>query len=189
MQLGNINSQIQRFQDSMDAFSIVFHDKFDRSYDSDNDLYVSNSNDHFETESSNPADTIPFATFLRNEQLPDEIIRTQYFYVSSFERESTLDYREKFKEYIDNGMDILAALNKNDEGPNITRICHLLLEIRVDRWDNNNGTNWIRVPLYPCEDASSNEAARAWMLNEHTTKGNELYQNDYFQQGKLNISL
>ena len=186
--MAKINSQIQRFHDSMDAFVIVFHDTFDGSYDSDNDPHASNSNDHFEIESSNPADTIQVATFLRNEQLPGEIINKQYFYVSSFERESTLDYREKFKEYIDNGMDILAALNKNDEGPDIIRTCYLLFEIRADRWDNN-GTNWIRVPLYAFEELSSHEAAPSWMLNELTITGIELYQDDYFQKGKLNIFL
>ena len=40
-------------------------------------MHESNSNDHFELESYNTADTIPVATFLRNEQLPDEIIKKQ----------------------------------------------------------------------------------------------------------------
>ena len=185
--MAKINSQIQRFHDSMDAFVIVFHDTFDGSYDSDNDPHASNSNDHFEIESSNPADTIQVATFLRNEQLPGEIINKQYFYVSSFERESTLDYREKFKEYIDNGMDILAALKKSDEGPKIIRTCYLLFEIRGDRWDSNDVINWMRVPVYACEDASSHIEAAEWMLNEITTKGNEVYEADYFKKGTLEI--
>ena len=187
MQLGNINSQIQRFYDSTDAFFIVFHDTFDGSYDSDNKPHESNSNDHFEIESSNPADTIPVATFLRNEQLPGEIIKKQYFYVCSFERESTLGYREKFKDYIDNGMDILKALKKSDEGHKIMRICHLFFEIRGDRWDNNDGINWMRLPVYACEDASSHKEAAEWMLNELTTKGNEVYDADYFKKGTLEI--
>ena len=186
MQLAKINSQIQRFHDSTDAFFIVFHDTFVGPYDENKFAHKSKSNDHFEIESSNPADTIQVATFLRNEQLPGEIINKQYFYVSSFERESTLDYREKFKEYIDNGMDILAALKKSDEGPKIIRTCHLLFEIRGDRWDNN-GINWMRVPLYACEDASSHKEAAEWMLNELTTKGNEVYEADYFKKGTIEI--
>ena len=183
MQLGNINSQIQRFYDSTDAFFIVFQDTFSGSSDSDNDPHVSNSNDHFEIESSNPADTIPVATFLRNEQLPDEIIKTQFFYVCSFERESTLGYREKFKDYIDNGMDILEALEKSGEGPKIIKKSHLLFEICGDRWKNNDGINWMRLALYACEDASSHQEAAEWMLNELTTKGNEIHDAYYFKEG------
>ena len=69
-------------------------------------MHESYSNDHLELERYNTADTIPVATFLRNEQLPDEIIKKQYLYVCSFEWEATLGGREKFKEYFDNGMDI-----------------------------------------------------------------------------------
>ena len=187
MQLAKINSQIQRFHSSVDAFHIAFHSTFVGTYDSDNDPHESNLNDYFEIESSNPADTIPVATFLRNEQLPDEIIKTQYFYVCSFERESTIGYREKFKDYIENGMEILEALKKNNEGTKIMRTCHLLFEIRGDRWDNNDGITWMRLPLYACEDASSHKEAAEWMLNEMTTKGNEVYEADYFKKGKLEI--
>jgi hypothetical protein len=186
--MAKINSQIQRFHSSVDAFYIAFHSTFQGLYDSDNDPHESNLNDHFEIESSNPADTIPVATFLRNEQLPDEIIKTQYFYVCSFERESTIGYREKFKDYIDNGMDILEALKKSNEGPKIMRTCHLLFEICADRWKRKNKLpNWMRVPLYACEDASSHKEAAEWMLNELTTKGNEMYDADYFKQGTLEI--
>ena len=185
--MGKETSQIHRFHDSMDAFYIAFHSTFVGTYDSDNDPHDSNLNDHFEIESSNPADTIPVATFLRNEKLPDEIIKTQFFYVCSFERESTIGYREKFKDHIDNGMDILAALKKSDEGPKIIRTCHLLFEIRGDRWDNNNEITWMRVPLYACEDACSDKEAAEWMLNELTTKGNETYDADYFKKGTLEI--
>ena len=171
----------------MDAFYIAFHSTFVGQFDKDKFAHESKSNDHFEIESSNPADTIPVATFLRNEQLPDEIIKKQYFYVCSFERESTLGYREKYKDYIDNGMDILEALKKSDEGPKIMRTCHLLFEIRGDRWDNNDVITWMRVPLYACEDASSHQEAAEWMLNELTTKGNESYDADYFEKGTLEI--
>ena len=105
----------------------------------------------------------------------------------SFESESTLGYREKFRDYIDNGIDILEALKKSDEGPKIMRTCHLLFEIRGDQWDNNDGISWMRVPLYACEDASSHDEAAKWMLNELTTKGNEVYEADYFKKGTIEI--
>ena len=188
MQLGNINSQIQRFHDSMDAFYIAFHSTFVGPYDENKFAHESNSNEHFEIESSNPADTIPVATFLRNEKLTDEIIKKQYLYVCSFERESTIGYREKFKDYIDNGMDILEALKKSNEGPKIMRTCHLLFEIRADRWERKNKLpNWMRLALYACEDASSHKEAAEWMLNELTTKGNEMYDADYFKKGTLEM--
>ncbi len=171
----------------MDAFYIAFHSTFIGPYDSDNDAHASKLNDHFELESSNPLDTFPIATFLRNEQLPDEIIKKQFFYVCSFERESTLGYREKFKDYIDNCMDILEALKKSDEGPKIMRTCHLLFEIRGDRWDSNDKISWMRLPLYACEDAPSHKEAAEWMLNEITTKGNEVYEVEYFKKGTLDI--
>tara|TARA_E500000331_G_scaffold264281_1_gene255385 strand:+ start:692 stop:1213 length:522 start_codon:yes stop_codon:yes gene_type:complete len=171
----------------MDAFYIAFHSTFVGPYDENKFAHESKSNDHFEIESSNPADTIPVATFLRNEKLTDEFIKKQYLYVCSFERESTIGYREKFKDYIDNGMDILEALKKSDEGPKIMRTCHLLFEIRGDRWDNNNEITWMRVPLYACEDACSDKEAAEWMLNELTTKGNETYDADYFKKGTLEI--
>ena len=84
-------------------------------------------------------------------------------------------------------MDILEALKKSNEGPKIMRICHLLFEIRGDRWDNNNEITWMRLPLYACEDASSHQEAANWMLNELTTKGNESYDADYFKKGILEI--
>ena len=185
--MAKINSQIQRFYDSVDAFYIAFHSTFVGTYDSDNDPHESNLNDHFEIESSNPADTIPVATFLRNEQLPDEIIKTQYLYVCAFEREAILGSREKFKDYFDNGMDILEALKKSGEGPKIIKTCHLLFEICHDRWKNNDDMKWKRLALYACEDASSHQEAAEWMLNEITTKGNEMYDSDYFKKGTLEI--
>ena len=185
--MAKINSQIQRFHSSVDAFYIAFHSTFVGTYDSDNDPHESNLNDHFEIESSNPADTIPVATFLRNEQLPDEIIKKQYLYVCSFEWKTTLGGREKFKEYLDNGMNIVEAFDKGYEGPKIIKTNHLLFEIRGDRWKNNDGINWMRLALYACEDASSHQEAAEWMLNELTTKGNEMYDADYFKKGTLEI--
>ena len=45
----------------------------------------------------------------------------------------------------------------------------------------------MRLALYACEDASSHQEAAEWMLNELTTKGNEMYDADYFKQGTLEI--
>ena len=186
MQLAKINSQIHRFHSPVDALISAFHGGSLEDLNKDKFPHTSYSNDHLELESSNTDDTIPVATFLRNEKLTDEIIKKQYLYVCSFERESKIGYREKFKDYIDNGMDILEALKKSDEGPKIMRTCHLLFEIRSDRWDNN-GITWMRVPLYAYEDASSHKEAAEWMLNEITTKGNEVYEADYFKKGILEI--
>ena len=185
--MAKINSQIQRFHAPIDALVSAFHSGVLEKLNKEFFMHESYSNDHFELESYNTADTIPVATFLRSEQLPDEIIKKQYLYVCSFERESTIGYREKFKDYIDNGMDILEALKKSDEGPKIIRTCHLLFEIRGDRWDNNDGITWMRVPLYACEDASSHQEAAEWMLHELTTKGNESYDSDYFEKGTLEM--
>ena len=129
MQLAKINSQIHRFHSPVDALISAFHGGSLEDLNKDKFPHTSYSNDHLELESSNTDDTIPVATFLRNEQLPDELIKKQYLYVCSFERESTIGYREKFKDYIDNGMDILEALKKSNEGPKIIRTCHLLFEI------------------------------------------------------------
>ena len=185
--MAKINSQIQRFYSSVDAFYFAFQSTFGVPYDKDNFAHESNLDDHFELESSNPADTIPVATFLRNEQLPDEIIKTQYIYVCSFERKAKLGEDEKFKDYLDNGMDILEALEKSNEGPEIIKTCHLLFEIRGDRWKNNDDIKWMRLALYACEDASSHQEAAEWMMKELTTKGNEMYDADYFKKGTLEI--
>ena len=48
----------------------------------------------------------------------------------SFEWKTTLGDSEKFKDYLDNGMDILEALEKSDESPKIMKTCHFLFEIR-----------------------------------------------------------
>ena len=183
--MAKVNSQIHRFHAPVDALVSAFHSGLLEKLNKELFMHESYSNDHFELESYNTADTIPVATFLRNEQLPDEIIKKQYLYVCSFERESTIGYREKFKDYLDNGMDILEALKKNNEGPKIIRTCHLLFEIRGARWKNNDGINWVRLALYACEDASSHQEAAEWMMNELTTKGNEMYEADYFEKGTL----
>ena len=52
-------------------------------------------------------------------------------------------------------MNIVEALDKGFEGPKIIKTYHLLLEIRNDRWVNNDGINWVRLPLKAYEDGSS----------------------------------
>ena len=185
--MAKLNSQIQRFHSSIDALISAFHSGLLKKLDKELFMHESYSNDHFELESYNTADTIPVATFLRNEQLSDEIIKKQYLYVCSFERETRLGGREKFNEYLDNGMDILEALDKGYDGPKIIKTCHLLFEIRGDRWKNNDDINWVRLALYACEDASSHQEAAEWMMKELTTKGNEMYDADYFKKGTLDV--
>ena len=63
----------------------------------------------------------------------------------------------------------------------------MLFEICGDRWKNNDGINWVRLALYACEDASSHQEAAEWMLNELTTKGNEIHDAYYFKKGTLEI--
>ena len=63
MKFAKINSQIQQYHSSVDAFCIAFHSTFVGTSDSDNDPHESYLNDHFEIKSSKTADTIPVATF------------------------------------------------------------------------------------------------------------------------------
>ena len=84
MQLGKVNSQIHRFHAPIDALVSAFHSGLLEKLNKEFFMHESDSNDHFELESYNTADTIPVATFLRNEQLPDEIINKQYLYVFPF---------------------------------------------------------------------------------------------------------
>ena len=81
--MAKANSQIHRFHAPIDALVSAFHSGVYSKINKEFFMHESNSNDHFELESYNTADTIPVATFLRNEQLPDEIIKKQYLYVLS----------------------------------------------------------------------------------------------------------
>ena len=70
----------------------------ERKYESDTDKDhdVSYSKEHFELESSNPADTVKVATFLRNKQYkPNETIKKDHYYVCEF----TWQPYRKIKEY------------------------------------------------------------------------------------------
>ena len=77
MQLAKINSQIKRFHAPVDALVSAFHSGLLEKLNKEFFMHESYSNDHFELESYNTADTIPVATFLRSEQLPDETIKKQ----------------------------------------------------------------------------------------------------------------
>ena len=61
--------QIIRYHDTVPPYCHVFKIS-ERKYESDTDKDhdVSYSKEHFELESSNPADTVKVATFLRNKQ-------------------------------------------------------------------------------------------------------------------------
>ena len=74
-------SQITRFYDSVDgfinAFGFLYGQK--RPNENEGDYHMSFSNDHLKLESSNPADTIKVATFLRNKQYkPNENIKKEH---------------------------------------------------------------------------------------------------------------
>ena len=82
--------QIIRYHDTVPPYCHVFKIS-ERKYESDTDKDhdVSYSNDHFELESSNPADTVKVATFLRNKQYkPNENIKKEHYYVCEFKWES-----------------------------------------------------------------------------------------------------
>ena len=70
-------SQIKRFYSIEDAFFIAFsfwHEQ-KRPKEKDGDYHISFSNEHFKLESSNPANTIEVATFLKNKKrTPNENI-------------------------------------------------------------------------------------------------------------------
>ena len=90
----------------------------ERKYESDTDKDhdVSYSKEHFELESSNPADTVKVATFLRNKQYkPNENIKKEHYYVCEF----TWQPYKKIKEY-KNSEEITY------EGTEYTEISHLL---------------------------------------------------------------
>ena len=89
--------QIKRYYDTVPPYCHVFKIS-ERKYESDTDKDhdVSYSNDHFELESSNPADTVKVATFLREKKYkPNENIKKDFYYVCEF----TWQPYRKIKEY------------------------------------------------------------------------------------------
>ena len=177
--MGEVNSEIKRFHCPDYAFFTAFNlFGFGSSNSIKDSEDISSSNDHYELESSNPADTILVATFLRNEKLPYEIIKKQYFYVCTFEWEFPLG---EIKDFTD-----LEALDKQSKGPKIKKICHLLFCILCE-CDHDDPSSWRRIWVDSCEDASSHKEAAKWMLNELTSKENEVFEADHFKNGTLEI--
>ena len=106
------------------------------------------------------------------------------FYDITFKSDKK-DKKTTFK-FLSNDAKKIALANEGIKSNNL-KTYHLLFEIRGDRWKNNDGINWMRLALYACADASSHQEAAEWMLNELTTKGNEMYDADYFKIGTLEI--
>ena len=134
----------------------------DRKYESDTDKDhdVSYSKEHFELESSNPADTVKVATFLRNKQYkPNETIKKDHYYVCEF----TWQPNKRIKEF--KNMDEITY-----EGTEITETSHLLFMIY---WEDDFNC-WQRVHVLACLNASSHQEAADWMLKEITTKGSDV---------------
>ena len=149
----------------------------ERKYESDTDKDhdVSYSKEHFELESSNPADTFKVATFLRNKQnKPNEIIKKDHYYVCEF----TWQPYKKIKEY-KNSEDITY------EGTEYTETSHLLFMIY---WEDDFNC-WQRVHVLACLNASSHQEAADWMLKEITTKGSDVpeHGSEYFKNGTLEV--
>ena len=147
----------------------------ERKYESDTDKDhdVSYSKEHFELESSNPADTVKVATFLRNKQYkPNEIIKKDHYYVCEFTWQPYIRIKE-----IKN-MDEITY-----EGPETIETSHLLFWIY---WDDDFSC-WMRSPAFACRHASSHQEAADWMLKEITEKGSEAHDADYFKKGTLEI--
>ena len=149
----------------------------ERKYESDTDKDhdVSYSKEHFELESSNPADTVKVATFLRNKQYkPNEIIKKDHYYVCEF----TWQPYRKIKEY-KNSEDITY------EGSETIETSHLLFMIY---WEDDFNC-WQRVHVFACLNASSHQEAADWMLKEITTKGSDVpeHGSEYFKNGTLKI--
>ena len=113
---------------------------------------------------------------MRNEKLPHEIIKKEYFYVCSFEWAFPIGE-------IQDSTD-LEELEKWSKGPKIKKTCHLLFCILDDLDDPSS---WIRIWVDACENASSHKEAAKWMLNELTSKDNKVFPVDHFKKGKLEI--
>ena len=170
------NRHITRYYDAVPPYCSALKIS-ERKYESDTDKDhdVSYSKEHFELESSNPADTVKVATFLRNKQYkPNETIKRDHYYVCEF----TWQPYRKIKEY-KNSEDITY------EGTEYTETSHLLFMIY---WEDDFNC-WQRVHVFACLNASSHQEAADWMLKEITTKGGDVpeHGSDYFKNGTLDI--
>ena len=170
-------SQIKRFYCIEDAFFVAFsfwHEQ-NRPKEKDGDYHISFSNEHFKLESSNPANTIEVATFLKNKKrTPNENIKKEHYYVCEF----TWQPNKRIKEF--KNMDEITY-----EGTEITETSHLLFMIY---WENDFNC-WQRVHVFACLNASSHQEAADWMLKEITTKGSDVPEHgpEYFKNGTLKI--
>ena len=101
-------THITRYYDAVPPYGSAF--KFlERKYESDTDKDhdVSYSKEHFELESSNPADTVKVATFLREKQYkPNENIKKDFYYVCEF----TWQPYKKIKEYLGRESNLLEPI-------------------------------------------------------------------------------
>ena len=172
-------SQIKRFYSIEDAYFSAFRFLYEqeRPKEKDGDYNFSFSNDHSKLESSNPADTIEVATFLKNKKpKTNGTIKKEYYYVCEFKWES---YGER-KDFFD-----FEEAKKMRERPPTIRTDHLLFMIY---WEDDFNC-WQRVYVFACFNASSHQEAADWMLKEITTKGSEVpeHDSDYFKNGTLEI--
>ena len=174
--MGKEPSKITRYYDAVPPYCSALKIS-DRKYESDTDKDhdVSYSKEHFELESSNPADTIEVATFLRNKQYkPNENIKKEHYYVCEF----TWQPNKRIKEF--KNMDEITY-----EGTEITETSHLLFMIY---WEDDFNC-WQRVHVLACLNASSHQEAADWMLKGITTKGSDVPEHgpEYFKNGTLKI--
>ena len=177
--MGKETSQIKRFFCTEDAFFCAFSFlyKQKRTESKDGDYNVSFSNDHSKLESSNPAETIEVATFLKNKKrTPNETIKKEYYYICEFKWES---YGER-KDFFD-----FEEAKKMRERPPTIRTDHLLFMIY---WEDDFNC-WQRVQVIACLNASSHQEAANWMLKEITTKGSDVpeHGSEYFKNGTLEV--
>ena len=170
------NRHITRYYDAVPPYCSALKIS-ERKYESDTDKDhdVSYSKEHFELESSNPADTVKVATFLRNKQYkPNETLKRDHYYVCEF----TWQPNKRIKEF--KNMDEITY-----EGTEITETSHLLFMIY---WEDDFNC-WQRVHVLACLNASSHQEAADWMLKEITTKGSDIpeHGSEYFKNGTLKI--
>ena len=152
------------------AFATAFGILGEREYPKED---FAESTDFNNLESSNPADTVKVATFLREKQYkPNENIKKDFYYVCEFIWQP---YR-KIKEY-KNSEDITY------EGDETKETSHLLFWIF---WDEDFSC-WQRSPAFACRYASSHHEAGDWMMKEITAAGSEAHDADYLKNGTLEI--
>ena len=177
--MGKETYQITRFYDSVDGFMNAFGFLYGQKRPNENegDYHMSFSNDQLKLESSNPADTVKVATFLRNEKrTPNENIKKEHYYVCEFKWESYGEIKDL--------SDLGEAKKRRERHPTIKKD-HLLFRIY---WEDDFNC-WLRGDVFACCNAPSHQEAANWMINEITTKGSEVPEHDsnYFKNGILEV--